>query len=275
MIIPIQLSRIQRTILIATAGIIVVLQLGGIADRGLDENRGWVWALLAAAGLLVLGLSPNRRPESKEGTGSQHSGDAAATKAPPADVMQRFARQMVAAGQVVKESERVGARLYEFVIANNLYHQDGALAWMLHPAINSVLAAHSLVFLAVDESKIRVDTLLWETYRTTLAHRLAERRAELFPELSAALGNDGKATKPDRAYVDLAKGEIKLWEDVAKRSAKISENSNRKYAGLLSHFAATFGGRKSPVDDTRFEGIVSECYADAKSRVVPQLTQGI
>lgn len=272
MIIPIQLSRIQRAILIATAGVIVVLQLGGIADRGLDENRGWVWALLAAAGLLVLGLSPNRRAELKEAAGRQHSGDAAATKTPP-DVMQRFATQMVAAGQVVKESERVGARLYEFVMANNLYHQDGALAWMLHPAINSVLAAHSLVFLAVDESKIRVDTLLWEAYRATLAHRLAQRRAELFPELSAALENAGKATKPDRAYVDLAKGEIKLWEDVAKRSA--SESSNRRYAGLLSHFAATFGGRKGPADDTRFEGIVSECYADAKSRVVPQLTQGI
>lgn len=45
MTIPIQLSRMQRVIVIATAVvIIIVLQLARIADRGLDENRGWVWA---------------------------------------------------------------------------------------------------------------------------------------------------------------------------------------------------------------------------------------
>ncbi|MGH9662217.1 MAG: hypothetical protein ACRD96_26950, partial [Bryobacteraceae bacterium] len=70
-------------------------------------------------------------------------------KSPPADVMERFATQMTAAGRVVIESERIGARLYEFITVNSLYHQSGPVAWMLHPAINSVLAAHSLVALAV------------------------------------------------------------------------------------------------------------------------------
>jgi len=46
--------------------------------------------------------------------------------------------------------------LYEFVTAHNLYHQNGTVAWLMHPGINSVLAAHSLVALAIDESEVRV-----------------------------------------------------------------------------------------------------------------------
>lgn len=278
MTLPFRLNLLQRGILIATAGIIGVIQLTSIADHGLDENRGWVWALLVASGLLVIGLSPNSPPEAKGKIEPQAVARPVPAKSPPAEVMERFAAQMTAAGRVVIESERIGARLYEFVTANNLYHQSGTVAWMLHPAINSVLAAHSLVAVAVDESKVRVEPLLWETYRTTLAHRLAQKRAELSPELAAALKGAGaggatSTEKPDRAYVDLAKGEITLWEEVARRS--VAEEPNRKHAGLLRHFAATFGGRRGPQDDAQFEGIVSECYNDARQRAVPLLAVAI
>lgn len=270
-----RLNRLQRGILIASAGIMSVIQLTSIADHGLDENRGWVWALLAAAGLLVIGLSPNSPPEA--GIEPQAARRPAPLKSPPTEVMERFAAQMTAASRIVLETERIGARLHEFVMAKNLYHESGPIVWVLHPGLSSVLAAHSLVALAVDEAKVRVDPLLWGTYRTTLAHRLAQKRAELFPEMTRALqdagaGGAARIEKVDRAYIDLANGEIELWEEVARKS--VSEEPNRKHAGLLAHFAATFGGRQGPQDDARFESILSECYSDARQRAVPILALG-
>ena len=78
--------------------------------------------------------------------------------------------------------------------------------------------------------------------------------------------------KSDGAYVDLAKGGVKLWEDVARKSVAAPTH---KHAGLLAHFAATFGGRKSLADDARFETIFSDCYEDVRQHIVPLLTARI
>jgi hypothetical protein len=266
----VRLNRVQRGILIATALVIGVIQLVSIADNGLDENRGWVWALLAASGLLVAALASSSPPEGKA-TADARAPRPAKGRSPSDQQLAEFNAHMAAAGRVLVESERIGARLYDFVTANDLSHQAGALAWILSPRISSMLAAHAVVTTAVDDAGVRVEPLTWETYRTTLAHRLARQRQELFRELMPGAAAATGDARPDQAYIDLATGEIKLWEDVARRSP-IPGPPHRGHAGLLTHVAATFGGRSAPQDDARFERILAECYAEATQRVVPLLT---
>jgi hypothetical protein len=50
------MNKFQRTILIGIGLTIAVVQLVGIADHGLDENKGWAVSLLIAAALLFIGF---------------------------------------------------------------------------------------------------------------------------------------------------------------------------------------------------------------------------
>lgn len=50
------MNKFQRTILIGIGLTIAVVQLVGIADHGLDENKGWAVSLLIAAALLFVGF---------------------------------------------------------------------------------------------------------------------------------------------------------------------------------------------------------------------------
>jgi hypothetical protein len=181
--------------------------------------------------------------------------------------MELAKQNIAAATRAVNHCEAIAGRLYSFVVANGLYHQVGPLAWMMHPAIQSGLVAHALVVLALEESKMKPDVLVWGTYRTTLAHRLAQRRNQIAD--AAGLTKEEQNT----LHLGMVKGEIDLIEGIARRA--VQSNSDKQFSELLQHVTATFGGRKQPADEERFIPLLSELYAETKSKILPVLSTNL
>lgn len=272
----IRLNKIQRGIVIGTAIIIAIIQSAGILDHGLEENRGWVWAFLVSAVLLVVGFAkPENQALVQAHSASQTNPSSPATRPVTAVDKEQFTALMARALAVVNESSVMASRLHTFVLTKGLYHKSSTLAFVLDPYVHSALAAHAFVVIALAEAKTEPDRLVWETYRTTLANRLAEKRAAVTKEIAQASSSAGMQklaaldTKPE--FLVLVKGEMDIWEKVARCS--LDEDEEVKYGSLPRHVSATFGGRRNQSDDDQFVPVLSELLDYARGKVVPVLAK--
>jgi hypothetical protein len=268
----IRLNKTQRRIAIGTAAVILLIQSIGILENGLEENRNWVMTFLVAAVLLGAGFSK----ADTDAADPTHKPRATPTP-PPAQPMASVDKDnamalMRRAGEVVSESNRMGERWLSFVLENGLYHNDGALSFVLDPEIHSALAAHATIIIALTEATVEPDRLVWETYRTTLAHRLAEKRARDFIATADALGTDLKLGQNDikPEFLTAVKGEMEIWESLTREAPHPGKEAER-YGKFLHHVAATFGGRKEAADDEKFIPLFHSVLEDARQKVVPLL----
>jgi hypothetical protein len=270
----VRLNKIQRGIAIGIAAVILFIQSAGILENGLEENRGWVWAFLVSAVLLVVGFAkPESQTPASMGSQSSLSPESSQnSRAMTSADKEQFATFMGRAVAAVNENGQMANRLLDFVLTNELYHKDGALSLVLDPRIHSALAAHALVVIGLAEAKTEPERIVWETYRTTLTHRLAEKRAT---RVAGALSPEGiqnlakTDTKPE--FLNIVKGEMEVWEKVARQA--LSQKDEVKYGSFLHHVSATFGGRKDPSDDDKFVPVLFDLLGYAKEKVIPVLAK--
>lgn len=255
----IRFSNGQRVVLWIAALAIIAFQLVGLANDGFSDHRGWYWAFLIAAALIVLAL-PSSGAQRTPARSTSTVGPSSPSSIAPA--MEHFQKLMAVSASVVTACERLASNFHQYVLANRLYHESAPLAFVLDPRIHSSLTIHGLLVLALDKQRLAIDPLIWSTYVTTSAHRLAlKRQAFSSSELPPSPSN----AQVDKIFADMVKSEMKIYEDIAKKC--IAENDN--YEGYVRHVTATFGGRKDVSDDERMRPVVRSFLEEVSSSVVP------
>ena len=175
------LNRTQRIIARVAAILVFLIQAAGIVQDGLDESRGWVWAFLVSATLLILSFhGPDESRTTQESPPKQD-------KTRLKEMVKDFKVLMSRALEAVNECTVMADKMYAFVRREQLYHKTGPLAQILDPDVHSVLAAHALVVACLAERRQAEDPLVWSTY-TTLINRLAERHANASVEMAQHSG---------------------------------------------------------------------------------------
>jgi len=264
------LNRTQRIIARVAAILVFLIQAAGIVQNGLDESRGWVWAFLVSATLLILSFhGPDESRTTQESPPKQD-------KTRLKEAVKDFKVLLSLALEAVNECTVMADKIFAFVRREQLYHKTGPLAQILDPDVHSMLTAHALVVACLAERRQAEDPLVWSTYRTTLIIRLAERHANAsvemaqhsgLPEFKKLTELDAKAT-----FLPIVQGEIEIWENIARKSHDADEDV--RHETLLRHVVATFGGRKDETDDQRFIPILTELAEHARTKVVPLLLKG-
>jgi hypothetical protein len=124
----------------------------------------------------------------------------------PRETMGRVARHMTKSLGMVNSNASLANRILTFVGERGLYHKRGTLAFMLDPNIHAVLAAHALCVVAKEEGPIKLEPIIWETYRSTIANRLAERRFRAAVEAMPELRGEGSQSEQMRPFLELIQG---------------------------------------------------------------------
>jgi hypothetical protein len=255
-----KLNRFQRAVTIGAAIVIALIQLVSLWDNGVDENRGWVWALVVAAGLLVVGFagisdSPAGRALAKH--------QPQAMRKPTTGDLQDFAGHVGRSIGLINANSLAAEKILQFAISEERYHREGPIAFAFDPQIHSALAAHGIFLLAIRSIPDGAETIVWETYRSTLANRLADKRYKLLANGGAVKPADKNAeSEIHQILVDQIKGEIKMWEDVVPLGEDENAGDIIPMARLAS---AVFGGLAAESDYQLFLPLFRTLLADAVS----------
>lgn len=248
----ISLNRKQRGVLFVVAIVILAVQLAAIADDGIRENRGWPWTLALASVLLVVALSSGT-PADK--TPKPERPAPSPMRQQPSEAMQL----LNTAARLVNQSQRIASALYAKSIQHGLYHSSGTLAALMHPAIQSGLAVYCLIVLFLENEKIKPNALVWSTYRTTFARRLAKTQDQYVDR--------GESTDFVEFHSEMITGQMNLLDGAARKSAATGDLfiSNE----LFKHLAIAFNSPPGTKNEEILAATIRDLQVEIRTQIAP------
>jgi len=265
-----RLNKVQRGIAIAAAAAIVLIQLVAFEENGVSDSRGWMWSFLAAAVLLAIAFGTHDSAPSATRTDVVKAQPSQPTgKAPSPEQMQEYAGHMGRAIGLVNANSLAAKEIVNWIVSTGRYHKEGPLAFVFDAHVHAGLAAHAIFVLSLRAASSQPETIVWETYRTTLANRLADKRLATFLEQDVVKERapglkDDKEMRRD--FVEQVKGEMRMWEDIATRSEERGDGVLQFAAGIFRSETGTVTEQEKAALRPLFEQLL----ADA-SRSIPML----
>lgn len=237
---PIQLTKTQRIVLIVAAGIILLVQLAGIAENGLEENRGWFWAILVSAALLVIAFA--KSPESeKPGKGPLQN---STFDVKGVETFINMVGKHKQVSQYLDETEEVADRLHRHLqewvplIPNSM---NGLLinGWKQH------CMAYSFALVCCAEYKSDPNFFERDIFKSFLANT-ANRMATLIEELSKEMKFSGTF---DRQKVRLSAGKdlIEARNALKEFIEKIASREPKPDTPLIQFLVTKIGVSGGPL----------------------------